>query len=333
MTVKPPVYRCEIADCDVTDKGALEAFRAKRLEWLNWLEGDEVHAIGPQLSTALWNDAAFRIFGEIAKNNPDSALHNSLITEALVHGHFSGQVLTIRRLCDDRDDVISLRRLIDDVKRHSHLLTREIYVAYDGLPYDYEVAKEKSFQSLVAAGGGPTWVDTHGIHGFSIAEFRHETFDMLCELNGAQRDRFDRISPNILENIDRRIKESGANAVVKWSHKMLAHAADADSRGNMPLEKYAPNLGKLEVVLRSLVVASEIIGNRILTATGNVGGIPVPQFNPFEKLEFGVLPSSETGSLYDLWHKLSDERKSWVQNAWDSFTKTLAQTPTKKEQR
>src|SRR5258708_7845350 len=95
-------YRYPIEACDVIDKDALAQFRAKRLRWLEWLEDDEVHAIWPQISSALWNDVAFRTFVEMARNFSASALRNSVLTEALIQGYYATQVLTIRRLFDKR---------------------------------------------------------------------------------------------------------------------------------------------------------------------------------------------------------------------------------------
>jgi hypothetical protein len=47
-------------------------------------------------------------------------LHNTLLTEALIGGHVAMQVLAIRRLVDNRgDDVISLRKLLKDIRRGS----------------------------------------------------------------------------------------------------------------------------------------------------------------------------------------------------------------------
>lgn len=38
-----------VEDCDVQDKAALRLYRRKRAEWLDWLFGDEEHAISRQL--------------------------------------------------------------------------------------------------------------------------------------------------------------------------------------------------------------------------------------------------------------------------------------------
>jgi hypothetical protein len=38
-------------------------------------------------------------------------------------------------------DIISLRRLVKDIRRHFALFTRENYLCFDGLPYGYEAVQ------------------------------------------------------------------------------------------------------------------------------------------------------------------------------------------------
>jgi hypothetical protein len=63
---------------------------------------------------------------------------SGLLAHFLDQGYVATQVLAIRRLLDSRKDVFSLRRLLDNITTHQHLITREIYVCNDGLPYDSE---------------------------------------------------------------------------------------------------------------------------------------------------------------------------------------------------
>ena len=57
-------------------------------------------------------------------------------------------------------DIISLRRLVKDIRRHFALFTRENCVCFDGLPYDYEAVKRKEMMERV--GKGPFWGQTSG---------------------------------------------------------------------------------------------------------------------------------------------------------------------------
>ena len=56
--------------------------------------------------------------------------------------------MTIRRLTDPNETnpkktIISLPRIINDIKQNIHLLTREHFIAGDGLPYDYKPGNQK----------------------------------------------------------------------------------------------------------------------------------------------------------------------------------------------
>jgi hypothetical protein len=140
-------YEYQLADCDVTDKRALKSYRAKRATWLSWINTDEHHAIWDVLSRMVWTDVSFRSMTQFAIDDENSALHNSILTEALIGGHLATQVLAIRRLVDNRgDDVISLRKLLKDIRSHFTLLTRENYVCFDGLPYDYEAVQRRDME-------------------------------------------------------------------------------------------------------------------------------------------------------------------------------------------
>src|SRR5439155_4784372 len=62
---------------------------------------------------------------------------SSTLAYLLDRGYVFTQVLAIQKLLDNREDVISVRRLLKDVRKHRGVITREVYVAGDGLPYDY----------------------------------------------------------------------------------------------------------------------------------------------------------------------------------------------------
>ncbi len=56
--------------------------------------------------------------------------------------------LTERSLEDPSKGVISLRRLVDDIRENRCLITREVYVGVDGLPYDSSAAKTRWMESI-----------------------------------------------------------------------------------------------------------------------------------------------------------------------------------------
>jgi hypothetical protein len=120
-------YEFSIAECDVPQerRPALESYRAKRGQWLAWLDTDEHHAIWSAISAMVWTDVSFRTLVQIATDNEKSSLSNTLIAEQIIYGHVARQVLAIRRLVDKTRGIMSLRRLISELRSNFGLFTRE----------------------------------------------------------------------------------------------------------------------------------------------------------------------------------------------------------------
>jgi hypothetical protein len=165
-------YEYAIAQCDVpqTSRAALESYRAKRLLWLTWIDTDEHHAIWTTISSMMWRDVSFRTLAEFAVKDENS-LTNTLLGEALIDGHVATQVLAIRRLMDDRNsDIISLHRLVKDLRRNWDLFNRENYVCFDGLPYDYAAVEQREIMKMVQSMKGPIRVETTAPGGYSARQ-------------------------------------------------------------------------------------------------------------------------------------------------------------------
>ncbi len=94
----------------------------------------------------VWQDAVFRLFNEawrLEDSAQPSGVTAPLLAEAVVNGYVANLVLGVSRLTDKADygksgarNVVSLRRLVDEIKGKRDLITRENFVCYDGLVYD-----------------------------------------------------------------------------------------------------------------------------------------------------------------------------------------------------
>ena len=187
-------YVYPIAQCDVPKErhAALQSYRDKRRLWLSWIDTDEHHAIWRVLSSMVWMDVSFKVLTHLAINDENSALNNSLLGEALINGHVATQLLAIRRLMDDSSSgIISLRRLVKDLRRNFALFTRENYVCFDGLPYDYEAVQRK--EMMERAGKEFFWGETSGPGAHGTSRMAHEQFDKLAGIDPAKRNREDRL--------------------------------------------------------------------------------------------------------------------------------------------
>ena len=188
-------YAYPISQCDVPAdrRSALQAYRDKRRLWLSWIDTDEYHAIWDVISSMVWRDAAFNALRHFAVSNENNALNNPLLGEALIDGHVAMQVLAIRRLVDNGNDVISLRRLLKDLRRDFALFTRENCVCFDGLPYDYEAVQQQEMIERIEARGGPYWAERSGPNAHATSRMMHEQFDVLAGIDPTNRCRDDRL--------------------------------------------------------------------------------------------------------------------------------------------
>jgi hypothetical protein len=307
-------YAYAITECDVAveKRPVLQAYRDKRRLWLSWIDTDEHHAIWTTLSLMIWTDVAFRTLAQCAIDDENSGLTNTLLSEALLNGHVATQVLAIRRLIDDRNkDIISLRRLVKDIRRNFDLFTRENYVCFDGLPYDYETVQNREMMQIVQAGGGMVWGATCGPTAHGTSRMAHEQFDRLASIDPARRRPEDLLPVSLLTTIEAWLDDSGADQLAEWSHAYLAHAGGPEARKRIAAATVTTN--KIAHTIRALARVTEAISAYLLFAGGRSNSLmPVAQFNQFEKLDRPVMQPGDDTHARKLWHQLGDERNHYL---------------------
>jgi len=301
-------YSYTLAQCDVADKRALEQYRAKRQVWRAWLEVDEHHAIWSTIQSMVWTDVAFRSLTAFSSSGEPTALQNSLVAEALINGYFATQILAIRRLIDDRNsDVISLRRLLKDIKTHAHLLTREHYVCHDGLPYDFARVQQDEMTAHLARGGGGIWAPTSGPRAWHTSQMGHEQFDKLSKAAADRRRRDDVIAASTLNTIEAWLNQSGAVELGKWSSAYLAHAGGPVAR--RAFSNFQVTADRISEVIRNLARVAEALGAYVLWSSGRLNALmTTAQFDPFEGLEGAIMTANQQLRARQLWDRLSDDR-------------------------
>lgn len=311
-------YAYSVMQCDVAPekRDALQSYRDKRSLWRSWIDTDEHHAIQQALTSMVWVDVAFKSLTHFAMNDDNNALSNALLAEALIDGHVATQVLAIRRLMDDRRDIISLPRLIKDIRRNFELFTRLNYVCFDGLPYDHEAVMQRVM--IEHGGKGSSWGQTRGPGAHGSSRRAHEQFDRLAGIDPAKRSRDDQLPISLLTTIERWLEESGADELVKWSHVYLAHAGGPEARKKIADALVTAN--KISGSIRALARITEAISGYLLLVGGLSNNLmPVAQFNPFEKLDAPIMQPGGEGDAHELWHRLSDERNRYLDGVEDEL--------------
>lgn len=311
-------YRFPVGQCDVHDKDLLNRFRQKRQQWVHHLSHDEHHSMQILLSSMAWKDIAYRMLASIAEQETASGLRNPLIAEALIDGYFAVQVLAIRRLMDRSGGTISLKRLIDDIRQNRDLFTRENFVAFDGLPYDYEQSRDRVMRTQLSSGPGPHWGAREGPDAWSIALSAHEFFDKLSGIKPLERQRSDRIPNRLFDRIAKWRDEAGAESLLNWCDNYLAHASGLQRRQGIETKEVGPNVDKITAVIRSLIRASEAVAYLIRTS-GHGSYVPVAQFNQFEHLNAPSSSAMTPPALRQQWDALVDEREAFLGNVLDAL--------------
>ena len=313
-------YQYTLDQCDVQDKEKLKRFREKRTQWLDWLDNDEHHAILSAISSMVWNDVSFRTLAKAAELEPKGCLSNSLLAEILIDGHFAVQSLSIRRICDTTKGTISLVKLLDDIGRNIALFTRENFVSYDALPYDYEAAKQRVWAGRT--GGGPFWTPRTGPDAWWVSEAAHREFDRLSATEPGNRTRMDCIPKAYIKTLRKWLEDSKSKEIMDWTHKFLAHAADRGSRNQIDVTTIQPSLDKITKVIRCFVRVSEAVHLLFFSGHGEV--MPVAQFDQFSHLNAPLLANAQKSQIRALWDQLTNERNNFPRNVLDELLEPIA---------
>ena len=332
MQSEHSVYETAIESCDVEDKAALAEYRCKRAEWLDWLVGDDDHAISRQIQQMAWSYITFGVINEARRLsvNADKAsiLRNNTLFAFITTGFVATQALAIRRL-DEHEakqsakQVISLRRLIADLDRHKQLFTREIFVGYDGLPFDPKPTEGRYRQSImerpeywsgVERGIAPEL--SADLDAWRLSERANRLFDRLSGTDALSRQRGDRVDTRVFAAMSRMINDRSIEKARQLTNKYLAHAADPRSREKVPLDSVAPSLNQIDQAHERLFTLTGFVAARMLSGP-NPSVIPTPQFDPFEHGEFSGLDDQHLRRLRRLANVLAKRRKRWIADPTD----------------
>jgi hypothetical protein len=167
---------------------------------------------------------------------------------------------------------MSLRRVLKGLCANRCLITRENYVAQDGLPYDCE-----------------------------RAAIYHETFDRLAATRPNARQRSDIIDIAIFDQLTEKLNKCGAEDIKVYGDKFIAHAADARSRQTLTDDQQGISLNKLDSCHRALCKVARTISFELLRIPKD-DLISVPHIDPFEYLNQPWLREADIDSLLDFWN-------------------------------
>lgn len=293
----------DICSCDVHDKEKLTLFIHKRKEWERLLLDKSSHSVSNQVTNMFWNDIVFRTFNEgrkltVKRNSPECGLNGPLM-RLLDAGFVESQIMAIRRLTDRnfRDPekaVISLIRLIDDIKEHSHLITRENYLCYDGTTY----TEPSSMEDL------PKWIRWRD---------RQRNFDKMSGIPENKRARSDKINGSLIKRLEKNLR--ACDGLRKYANKFIAHASDPQTNPELSEDEKNITLDKLDECYRGIVRTASFWGAMLLHEY-SLGCLATPQYNQLKNLDKPMVTKEDMKKLGMFWEERDREVGSWEDKLW-----------------
>ncbi|WP_412558072.1 hypothetical protein [Thalassospira sp. MIT1370] len=314
-------FKYPVAECDVSNSNQLAEFREKYSEWITWFSEDEHHSICKQVNGIMWSDAVFRTLNESRRfSNEDSptASTNAMLAEFIDSGFVSTQILSICKITDayygqKKKGIISLPRFIDDLKKHKKLLTRELYVCFDGLPYDYQTIRDNEYSNMTPEEFRTVrYLPSSGPKAWTVSQRLHDFFDRLSGVSSDNRCRTDLIDDRVFDTLESWLQSPTFEKLRTLRNKFTAHAADGYSREQVLLESKGISLDEIEEAQRALIRTANEIGSAILYHHGIGGPVPIPQFDLFKNLTLPFIPEKNIEELRDWWSTHEMDRESWL---------------------
>lgn len=275
-----------------------------RQKWIADLRGDHPNAVWIQLDhlvrTEVWFKAVVHL-RNIAGNPPV----NAYLWEAFTTGYGLRQSLGIRRLTDLKKGTASLHRIVRDIKRNQHFLSRRIVVGHDGTPMDLQplwnnVVQSTSKSEICSA---PNPADPIATHAWSRADHAHKAFDRLRQgpLEAPQLPD-DRIDTAVLNQLEEALTAEAVRRVRTQCDKYLAHADLGDLGGNLK----GPTYTDLHNCVATLVEVNQFLRSTLLNHSSS-SVVATPQFDHLANLASPLVPSLPQSQCREAWDNAAAE--------------------------
>lgn len=285
--------------------------RDRIASWKRAFEVDD-QGILPTLINFAWNYASFSTIVEVVRNSPEepdgSKPLNPLLFDLLIGGYWGNALLAVRRLVDKGpihgpNGVCSISAIIQDVRACRQRLTRKVYVEdIAGLPYNYQILKDRYWRHLLAQPPGPQHVPRE--LWYEPSEDRHAQFDWLSGTTPGNSTPDDLIREEVFDRLEARLAPLDGVAAHATVH--YAHAATEASRNGRVLAQWGQ--GEAKEALKVLAETAELVGRWFCySGIGNI--LPTPQYDQFRFLD-RLAPISEE-QLQQHWDDFDQEVDRW----------------------
>lgn len=288
---------------------------SKFVQWKEWLFGDDLHSIQKQIHNMIWDSAVFQCVNEARRYAPSNEKGepelNGLVHAFINHSFFQTQALAIRRLLDKetregKRSVISLYRLVHDMKQNFALLTRKNILDALNYPYEYEKGLYDYYQARMK---GKTETDPGS---YFNSKSMHDNIDFLAGVGPDNRNSNDTVREQVFEWLEQRLEH--CEEIYDYVNKFIAHPATPESRNEGGASEIKITLGKLYEGHKIICETAEFIGLTLLYhSLGNF--LVTPAYDQFEYFEKPWANEETVKELYEFWNEYGRETTKW--NNWD----------------
>jgi hypothetical protein len=311
MTI--PEYQYTLEQCDVPEvrRAALNAYRIFRRKCLEDMRGSAETSVMNQVHNLTWHTAVFRVLNEARRLEPDRRV-NGPMWELIVAGYANLMTLGIRRLVDKNPKTDSVWNVIVQVAKRPELLTREMFVCYDGLPYDCEAGYRDYVGSLdMSRVSHASWLVTTGPEAWASSEMLHKAFDLLAG-RPKKRRRGDVIQLSILESLRTRLSSPAIERVRNLADKRMAHAERwAEGSGAVPSVTY----NGIDEALGHIVSVANYLSSSFFYDAAFASVVATAQFDVLSDLDEPWVKTEHIPALHRHWSEICTSMDRWLEDS------------------
>lgn len=296
-------------------KRQMKIFSEKHAEWMAELNGDDSNAIFRQISHLSWNIAAYRTVQHarllLPADERGGVELNPMVHHLFDECFFTAQAIAVRRLTENgqrtgKKAVYSLRTLVEDMRRHRHLLTRENFLRLDNLPFDCAATAKAEWEHILSRESGPFSVPAH-LDAFQC-ELRNAQVDKLCGATPETRQKSDLVLESVLDNFVARLEE--AQGLGNFVNKVVAHLARPESRAQVSADDLRPTFQHLWRAYEVICRVANLLDVCFLARSSH-NFVPMFHGDQLVYIERPLVTSENVERLRDQWNQWDKETASW----------------------
>ena len=268
----------------------------------------------------MFHDLTYRSITSVRGSiSPDTKLaaRSNTLAYLIDTGYLANQILAVAKLVDEGSEVISVRRLLKDIKKKREVLTREIYVAGFGDPYNPEVWRENVNQTDPSV---RIWgLQAPGLSRWIYSYDAHKRFDQLAGVAPAERTRNDLIRPIIFDRIDSWLSIAEIKRLKTVRDNFFAHAGDALKHGR-PTTMQSVRFDELDRAQEAIIRAERAITDGLLNYRIARNVIGMPPLGIFSDLDAPYSTNDAENAMRARWDQLETQREGWKDGIWERLT-------------